>query len=188
MKKLTLLSLLLVSTFYVNAQIKDTTAVSKGINGNNELKLNLIYTIAGFPELNYERILKDDMSIGLALLVGIEDNSEYSFGVIPHYRVYFGNKKANGFFIEGNAAIISNRDDYYDYSHLAYTTYPAGYNQSANPISKTYTNFGLGAAAGAKFLTKNGFVGEIYLGVGRLFGSSSIDAYARGGITVGKRF
>lgn len=179
MKKLILSGLLLATTLFVNAQTQDTTAVSKGISGNNELKLNLVYTIAGFPELNYERILKDDMSIGLALLVGIENNSEYSFGVIPHYRIYFGNKKANGFFIEGNAAVISNRDDYNDFGFTSYTS---------NYVSKTYTNFGLGAAAGAKFLTKNGFVGEIYLGVGRLFGSSSIDAYARGGITIGKRF
>ena len=49
-------------------------------------------------------------------------------------------------------------------------------------------NFGLGAAAGAKFLTKNGFVGEIYVGAGRLFGSSDIEVYPRAGITIGKRF
>ncbi|WP_316784208.1 hypothetical protein [Pedobacter frigiditerrae] len=188
MKKLILSGLLLASSVFVFAQKVDTAASKSKINGDNELKLNLIYTVAGFPELNYERIIKDDMSVGIAVLVGIEKSAEYSFGVIPNYRIYFGGKKANGFFIEGNAAIISNRDEYYDYSSLAYTSYPPGYNPTFNPISKTYTNFGLGAAAGAKFLTKNGFVGEIYLGVGRLFGSTTIDAYARSGITIGKRF
>lgn len=46
----------------------------------------------------------------------------------------------------------------------------------------------MGIAAGGKFLTKNGFVGEIYGGVGRLFGNSNVEAYPRGGITIGKRF
>lgn len=189
MKKLLLFSLLLASTFLALAQSSDTTSTkSSGLNGNNELKLNLVYTIAGFPELNYERIIKDDMSVGLAVLLGIEKSAEYSFGFIPNYRVYFGGKKANGFFIEANAAIISNREDYYNYDFLTYTSYPAGYQPYVAPVDKIYTNFGLGAAAGAKFLTKNGFVGEVFLGVGRLFGSNSLDAYSRSGITIGKRF
>lgn len=189
MKKLTLLGLLLASNFIALAQTTETpTTKVGGANGNNELKLNLVYTIAGFPELNYERILKDDMSVGVAVLVGLEGNSDYSFGIIPNYRIYFGSKKANGFFIEANAAIISNRAEYYNYDYLAYTTYLPGYVSYTNPINKVYTNFGLGAAAGAKFLTKNGFVGEVFLGVGRLFGNSVDDAYPRAGITIGKRF
>lgn len=191
MKKLILSGLLMASAFIVNAQsTQDSTSTkNSAIIGNNEIKLNLIYTIAGFPELSYERILKDDMSVGISVLVGIEEASEYSFGFIPHYRIYFGKKKANGFFIEGNAAVISTKDDYYEYIPSSSSYYPTDIYGSLNYRStKTYTNFGLGAAAGAKFLTKNGFVGEIYLGVGRLFGSNSIDAYARGGITIGKRF
>lgn len=195
MKKMILTGLCLASTLFANAQKTDTLAINLkkteqaiGINGNNELKLNLAYAIGGFPELTYERIIKDDMSVGVSILVGLEKNSEYAFGFVPHYRVYFGGKKANGFFIEGNAAVISNRDEYYDYSQLAYSSYPAGYDYYGNRFQKNYTNFGLGAAAGAKFLTKNGFIGEIYLGAGRLFGSSSMDAYVRSGITIGKRF
>ena len=183
MKKIIISGLLLVSTIFVYAQKTDTTASKKsGISGNNELKLNLAYTIGGFPEINYERILKDDMSVGFAVMFGIEENPEFNYGVIPNFRVYFGGKKANGFFIEGNAAIISS-DRYgsyysYDYNSNTYTYYG----------DKTQTNFGLGAAAGAKFLTKNGFVGEVYLGAGRLFGADNADAYPRAGITIGKRF
>lgn len=186
MKKLTLLGLLLASNFVALAQNSENTSTKKdALSGNNELKLNLVYAIAGFPELNYERIIKDDMSIGVAVLIGLEKNSEYSFGVIPNYRVYFGNKKANGFFIEANAAVISNRASYYDYH---YSSYPPGHNPYTFRENRVDTNFGLGAAAGAKFLTKNGFIGEVLVGVGRLFGSNSIDAYPRAGITVGKRF
>ncbi|RZK57892.1 MAG: hypothetical protein EOO91_09325 [Pedobacter sp.] len=180
MKKLILSGLLLASTIFTYAQKADTTASKKtGLSGNNEIKLNLFMTIAGVPEINYERILSDDMSVGLAVLIGIDD-LDYKFGIIPNYRVYFGGKKANGFFIEGNAAVIGSQNNvyYYDYSGNGF------YKNS----SKTQTNFGLGAAAGAKFLTKNGFVGEIYLGAGRLFGDNSIDAYPRAGITIGKRF
>ncbi len=179
MKKITLSLLLMMVTFFAYSQQSDTTKLKTGINGNNELKLNLFMTIAGVPEINYERILSDDMSIGLAVLIGIDD-TDYKFGVIPNYRVYFGGKKANGFFIEGNAAVIGSQNNlyYYDYS---------GNNYYQN-YTKTQTNFGLGAAAGAKFLTKNGFVGEIYLGAGRLFGDNSIEAYPRAGITIGKRF
>jgi len=187
MKKLAISSFLLALALGLNAQTKDTTTKS-AINGNNELRLNLAYTIAGIPELNYERILKDDMSVGLAVMVGLEDDSDFKFGVIPNYRVYFGNKKANGFFIEGNAAIITSRLSYYDYSSLIYTDYAPGYSPTFNPIYKNETNFGLGAAAGAKFLTKNGFIGEIYVGAGRIFGASNIEAYPRAGITIGKRF
>ena len=45
-------------------------------------------------------------------------------------------------------------------------------------------------AAGGKFLTRNGFLGEAYLGVGRSFGrnSNNNEAYPRVGITIGKRF
>lgn len=183
--KRSLLTLFAVAcSFLANAQTtKDSTSVKNTkIEGNNELKINLAYTIGGFPEINYERILKDDMSVGLAVLIGLENDTEYSFGVTPNFRVYFGGKKANGFFIEGNAAVISasNYGSYYDYNPNTnvYTYYG----------DKKQTNFGLGAAAGAKFLTKNGFVGEVYLGAGRLFGSDNVDAYPRAGVTIGKRF
>lgn len=178
-----LLGLLLTSTLLVNAQKTDTASTKKlGLNGNNELKLNLAYTIGGFPEINYERILKDDMSVGLAVIIGLEKEAEYAFGIIPNYRIYFGGKKANGFFIEGNAAVISSTrfGSYYVYDYYS--------NKYSYYGDKSQTNFGLGAAAGAKFLTKNGFVGEIYVGAGRLFGSDNVDAYPRAGITIGKRF
>ena len=194
MKKMLIIGLLLATTNFAFAQT-DTLAIklkkpleTTGANGNNELKLNLIYAIAGFPELTYERIIKDDMSVGVSVLVGLEKKSEYAFGIIPHYRIYFGGKKANGFFIEGNAAVISNNEEYYNYGVHDYISYPPGYYPTYQDMTKTYTNFGLGAAAGAKFLTKNGFVGEVYLGVGRLFGSNNLESYVRSGITIGKRF
>ncbi|TKC10392.1 hypothetical protein FA048_09385 [Pedobacter polaris] len=183
MKKLMLSGFLIASTLFVQAQKTDTVSLKKtGISGNNELKLNLAYTIGGFPEINYERILKDDSSVGVAILIGLEDDVEFKFAFIPNYRIYFGGRKANGFFIEGNMAVVtSSLDNYYVYD---YNTNTSSYYSS----NRNETNFGLGAAAGAKFLTKNGFVGEIYLGAGRLFGTEGVGGYPRAGITIGKRF
>lgn len=187
MKKLILSSLLVATALIVNAQNKDTTSTSSGRNGNNEIKLNLASTLAGVPEFNYERILKDDMSVGLAVMVGLENDSDISFGIIPNYRIYFGNKKANGFFIEGSAAVISNRVEFYNINYT-YSSSSVVASYRSPSVYEIQTNFGLGAAAGAKFITKNGFVGEIYLGAGRLFGETDIDVYPRAGITIGKRF
>ncbi len=193
MRKILFLGLLLASSFSY-AQQADTikkaiqkNAESIGHGGVNEFKLNLLYAVIGMPEISYERILADNMGIGASMFVALDDDSEYRFGFTPHFRVYFGQKKANGFFIEGNASVISSREDYFLYSYSSYAgTYPTeGY---ANRRSST--NFGMGAAVGGKFLTRNGFLGEAYLGVGRLFGNTSYvsEAYPRIGITLGKRF
>jgi len=157
-----------------------------GHGGNNELKINLLYTVIGMPEITYERLLADNMGIGASVFVGLDNSVDYKFGFIPHYRLYFGAKKASGFFIEGNAAVITFRDNYY---YQYNSSYPSTFNSAV--AEKNSTTFGLGAAAGAKFLTRNGFLGEAYLGLGRTFGESSgfdPEAYPRVGITIGKRF
>jgi len=47
----------------------------------------------------------------------------------------------------------------------------------------------VGISAGAKFLTKRGFIAEIYLGIGRdLLGNSDDEIVGRGGISLGYRF
>jgi hypothetical protein len=151
--------------------------------GNNEIKINLLGSIIGMPEITYERLFKDNTAIGLSALVGIDNDLDYKYGFIPHYRIYFGNKKAGGFFIEANAALMGVNS----YSYVYYSNgNMSWYGSSA---TKTTANFGLGAAAGGKFLTKNGFIGEIFGGVGRFFGKNNeLEAYPRVGISIGKRF
>jgi hypothetical protein len=185
MKKVLQIGLLLALSFTGYAQKIDTVkssiqknAEAIGHGGNNELKINLLYTVLGIPEVSYERLLADNMGLGASILLGLDNSTGYKFAFIPHYRVYFGAKKANGFFIEGNTGIFSLDD--YD-------------NVYFGPTRPRYVKsyFGLGAAAGAKFLTRNGFLGEAYFGAGRLFGNEdnfSAGAYPRIGITIGKRF
>jgi len=46
-----------------------------------------------------------------------------------------------------------------------------------------------GISVGGKFVTKRGFVTEIYLGIGRdLLGNSDIEVVGRGGVSIGYRF
>lgn len=116
------------------------------------------------------------------MLAGVDESTSVNFGVIPHFRFYFGAKKASGFFIEANTAVVSIEE--YDYT-LNFTSTSASF---INTAKRNVTAFGLGAAAGGKFLTKSGFVGEAYLGLGRLFGNHDDEFYPRFGITIGKRF
>lgn len=151
--------------------------------GNNEIKLNLPYMIAGLPEVSYERIIDDNAAAGISFAFSLEsvNNMTTRFMVTPYYRLYFGKEKAKGFFIEANAAVVGQKDYVYDNFSGSYTT---------DTVSTT--NFGLGAAVGAKFLNKNGYIGELYGGLGRVFGINDTDMfsdlYPRLGISIGKRF
>jgi hypothetical protein len=151
-----------------------------GHNGNNEIKVNLLYLVFGLPEISYERLVTDNMGVGLSAVVSVEDDQDIRYAFLASYRLYFGNKKANGFFIEGNMGVISEEEGTY-----YYMPENNGYSQ-ATKSNRAY--FGLGAAAGAKFLTRNGLLGEAYLGAGRLLGDSQSEFYPRMGITIGKRF
>jgi len=52
-----------------------------------------------------------------------------------------------------------------------------------------YTDFAVGISVGAKFVTKRGFIAEIYAGIGRdLLNNSDIEVVGRGGISIGYRF
>jgi hypothetical protein len=156
----------------------DPQAKSLKVSDDNELRINLLMSILGLPELNYERFIADNMGIGLAVAYSLDtpENMSLRSIILPYYRLYFGSKKANGFFIEGNMAIVGQNE--------------ISYNSSldGSSSSRTTTNFGFGFAAGEKFLTRNGFIGEVYLGLGRLFGESISGVYPRVGVSLGKRF
>lgn len=143
---------------------------------NNEFKVNILYTAIGMPELSYERLISDNSSVGASVAFSLDkkEDMDLRLSFTPYYRMFFGQKKAAGFFIEANSIVVNYVDTIY-------------YNGSTNTY-ETKTGFGLGAAAGAKFLTKNNLIGEVYGGVGRVFGDNSLGAYPRFGITLGKRF
>lgn len=176
MKKLILL--LAVSCL---AMVKVSAQDKIPYQGNHELKFNIAYAIAGIPEIDYEYILNDNMGIGMTAGVSIEksDKMQLRSEFIPNIRMYFGKNRASGFFIEANTGMFSISDpkDNYDSLGIYLNT---EYNKSLS--------FGFGASVGMKLLTKSNVVGEVILGGGRLFGSSSTGGYLRLGITIGKRF
>lgn len=183
--KIILTALLITISLNLLAQEKKTKDSTKTLQlARNEVKLNLLSSVLSLPEINYERILKNNTSFGLAVFVGFENVFKYNYGIIPYYRVYFGKSEniGAGLFIEANAGIVNLESDYYS---MVYT--PQG---SVSYFKKgNVTNYGMGFATGAKFLTKKNFVGEIYLGAGRFFGDyGGENAYPRIGVTIGKRF
>ncbi len=189
MKRILVFSILMVTATSIFAQqdsIKNEVqkrSAEIGQTGDNELKLNLLLSVVGLPEFTYERLVEDNMGVGLSVAVGIGNanafGDNYKFLATPYFRLYFGDKKANGFFIEGNAAIVN----------VTYNTDRSIFGIDKNGKILNSTFFGLGAAVGKKFLTRNGFMGEIVGGVGRLFGdNNSPGAYPRLGVSIGKRF
>lgn len=179
-KIITILSVVLLLTLQQTANAQEAKTVIK-----NEIKINLLNSVLAMPEVNYERLLQSNMSIGLALGFGVgkgteDDFSQYKFLATPYYRVYFGDTDGAGFFIEGNAGIgnVQSNNVYYP-----------SVNYQMQITSQTVFSYGLGAAIGKKFLTKNNFLGEIFGGVGRFFNSNAtVEVYPRVGISLGKRF
>lgn len=175
MKKL-VLSLALVASLigFSQEKIEDQDDLRK-----NEIKLNGLLLVLGAFEVEYEYLLSEESGIGASLLVPIDPDisEDLNFYLSPYYRFYFGNKYAQGFFLEGFAML----DSYNDY------TYYYGMPRE----KKTFTDFALGIGLGGKWVTKKGLLGQINFGVGRnLFNSNGNDFEIIGkfGITLGYRF
>ena len=144
----------------------------------NELKLNIGYLIIPsyaklrYPELTYERIINNSSGIGISFGYSFENDLDLGIEYIitPFYRYYFGEKRASGFYAEGNTAFFAVRD-------------PEFSNGLGN-------GFGVGAAIGVKFLIKQVWILEIYIGGGRNFINNDIisEVYPRWGIALGRRF
>ncbi len=160
-------------------------AQQKGTSPQNEIKFNVPMAIYGLPEVNYERIVEDNMGVGISLSIAVDKAYNYDTdkGIperlifCPYYRLYFGQKQAAGFYIEGNMAVAGQKE-------LNAPDFATG-----NKIpSNSTVGFGFGAAVGIKLLSKNDFTGDFYAGWGRLFGENIYNGYPRLGICIGKRF
>ena len=182
MKKAFLILVLLVTISNVQAQA-DTTKIT---NKKNELYINMTNLI-GFKwvDIGYERILNEESSIGVGTLISLDKNIDgldayRTFSITPYYRHFFSKKYAQGFFIEGFTMVHSGRDEFYEYNEITMDSYY---------YDDTFTDLAIGVSAGAKFVTKRGFIAELYLGIGRdLLGNSDIEIVGRGGIAIGFQF
>lgn len=187
MKKLLVLSLFAFLTLF-NAKAQEVKEIANS-DRHNELKINATNLIAfSFMDVAYERLLNEESSVGLSLLFSFGDNDEIdfdnyrTFSATGFYRHFFSKKYAKGFFVEGFGMLNTSKDDYYLFS---------AEGDSLIEMGKEYTDFALGVSAGGKFVTRRGFVAEVYLGLGRnLFrdNPNSDALVGRGGISLGYRF
>ncbi len=182
MKKIITFSLLtILCASFVQAQEDEMASLER-----NEIKINASNLIAfTFLDVSYETLLNEESSFGIGILFNVgNDNSleEYrTFSLTPYYRQYFSKKYAEGFFVEGFGMLNSGKEEYDDYDYII----------GSNIVTEdTYTDFALGISAGGKFVTKRGFVAEIYAGIGRnlIGGDNFPDIVGRGGISLGYRF
>ncbi len=184
MKKI---ALVLLFTLSVTCFAQEEKVSSKHAEKKHELKINALSLIAfSWLDVSYEYIINKESSIGMSTLISFNDNKDLNlnlyrtFSLTPYYRRYFSKKYAKGFFIEGFGMLNSRKFDY------------SWFDSSIK--TKTHTDFAIGISAGAKFVTENGFIAEVHLGVGRNLTSS--DYYnevedrivGRGGISLGYRF
>ena len=189
MKKiLTLLFLSMITSIYaqengtVNTQDGKINTEYEGditdsLYRKNELRVNALGLVLYGVGVSYERILNDDIGVGVsALLPYGGENYPYNYYVAPYGRYYFGKKPAGGIFVEG-FGILNNLNLNKDYDY--------------NDTTKK-TSFGLGFGIGQKWVKRSGFNMELSFGVGRNLNNLSDYNYGKfivkGGFHIGFRF
>ncbi|MDF1516959.1 MAG: DUF3575 domain-containing protein [Lutibacter sp.] len=183
MKKITLSALLFIVGISLFAQENETK--------QNELKINMSNLI-GFKwfDVSYERLLNEEASIGVGTLFSLDKESEgldeyRTFSITPYYRQFFSSKYAQGFFVEAFTMLHSAKQ--YTYNYI-YADFPP-YESYEYTREDKFTDFAVGISVGGKWVTKRGFVAEVYAGIGRdLLNQSDIEVVGRGGVSIGYRF
>ena len=178
MKKIILITSLFSFLIYAQSQNRDSSEITR-----NELKFNSGYLLLEYVEISYEALLNEESGIGISLGAPLNNAIDYKFAAIPYYRLYFGGKPAAGFFIEANAALIKQEVRTPNTGFIGFIFEPV------NVVERDEFTAGLGLAIGGKFLTKKGWIGEIFAGGGKNFlNDDASGGYPRFGIKIGKRF
>jgi len=153
----------------------------------DELKINAFNLIAfKYLDVAYERLIDEESSFGIGVLINTGNNDDVfdyyrQYSITPYYRRYFSKGFASGFFVEGFGMLNSGEEDIFEFNEITFETERTG---------ETYTDFALGISIGGKFITKRGFIAEVYGGIGRNFFSNdfSPEIVGRGGVSLGFRF
>lgn len=183
MKKGLLTIFVLLFIFLGNAQ--DETSAIDNID-KNELKWNATNLIIfSFLDGSYEYLINEESSFGVGVLVNLGNDIDFeeyrTFSLTPYYRQFFSRKYAKGFFVEGFGMFNTSKETFFESQTI-----------DRPPVERTenFTDFALGISIGGKFVTKRGFVAEIYAGIGRnlLNNNPFLEVVGRGGVSVGYRF
>ena len=166
--------------------VKDSSDEYADAFGSHEIRLNALDLVL-HPAVHvyYERVVDESNGYGVSLFAnfGDDDTTYQNFAVTPYYRFYFLNRKdygANGLFVEVFSSFSSV--NFYDYWYDSQTK------------DKDEFQFSMGIALGKKWVNRNGFSFEAFVGVGRYFINRKTDnyghpeAHGRVGLAIGKRF
>ncbi len=152
---------------------------------HNEVKVNLAGIFYTTLEAQYDYILRQDLSVGVAGAFNIvRGDNLYVYQVTPNVRWFFGGnmesaqKYGAGFFVELNGSVFGH-------SWESVAAKISGENPGETEIR---TGAGLGLAVGWKYLSKGNWVGEVYIGAGKNFVPDQVPVYPRGGVSIGYRF
>lgn len=156
------------------------TLMSASAQQKNELKIDLFDALVlRTIDVSYEKILNDEASVGVSVFMNFEDknkNFRYNedFQLTPYFRQLFTTNK--NFNVYGEVFGSFN---------FASTT--------PDPVtltSKNYSDFALGLGTGLKRVSKNGYVIDVNVGLGRNMFNASVsrELVSRFGISLGKQF
>lgn len=179
MKKNYLLLIVLFVFSAVKAQ-NETDPYQK----NNEIKLNALSPLWQSFQIDYERHLNHNSSLGLSFYYvfdNTKNEKDLNYSISPYYRRYFGKKYSSGWFVEGFAMLASTdgKKIYASEDHSIYTENP------------DVINFALGAGGGWKWVSKSGFLFEANIGYGGIIinaDKTDHNIVAKFGLSAGYRF
>ena len=149
----------------------------------NEIKVDVFDILALLAlDVTFEHQLNEESSIGVSALFNFAEPDvsfryEEEFVLTTYYRQTLYTRGNIGYFGEFFGAL--NTGD------IELTAEQITFNED-----DTYTDFALGLGFGGKYVSNNGFVADMHIGIGRnLFNtSSSPDIVPRVGISIGKQF
>lgn len=162
---------------------------------HSEIKVNAFNLILfKSVDFSYEYLIDSESSVGASILFNLRDidsgedifyNEKFAF--TPYYRRYFSSKYAWGFFLEAFGMYNVQDEKVNDYIYNSID------NQYSNVSSnETSNNFAFGMAVGGKFVSKKGFLFEVFGGIGRNIATSNekaaTDLVPRLGTSFGWRF
>ena len=196
MKKICLLFALFTFSIMAAQDMQQEDTLYRRDTAKNELSLN-IFNILVFGAIDggYERILNDHSSISLEVFSKkINKNEGEDFDLSKAYSKEFSlNTKFKYFFQEQNTA--------WGFYAAGFAMYSDGINDKdvevldqegktvTREIEIEYIDVAIGVGIGGKFVAKNGFLIDLYFGLGRnMFNRDSPDLVVVPNINLGYRF
>ena len=169
MKKI-LFILLFVGTICYGQQTNNSLLQPN--KNRTEVKFNALSVGLGAIDLEFERTLNENSSIGVGFVSKFGENDGYTFfdydsSISGFYRYFFGKKYASGLFLEGYGMFHVER----------------GFRDDLS------SDFLMGLGTGYKHVFKNGIVLQGNFGIGAdITGNNKGKPRGRGGISIGYRF